>query len=72
MTTDDRPTCDLSGCDQPGFARYRHASEDRWIDVCAPHRPGGQKGLARLSYHTVHNKAYPADIVSQVFKGHRL
>lgn len=67
--TDDRPTCDIEGCDQPGFARYKHRTEDRWIDVCAPHRPHFSS-YNKYLYHTVRHGAYPAERPSHVRKGH--
>lgn len=61
---EDRPRCDLEGCDEPGYARYRHNREDRWIDACAPHRPLGPERLT--SYHTARHKQYPASTPSEV------
>lgn len=62
--TEDRPTCDMSGCDDPGYARYRHRREDRWIDVCGPHAPS----FTELSFHTINHLRYPAETTSEVQK----
>lgn len=68
--TDDPPTCDLTGCDAEGYARYQHCRGNRWIDVCAEHRPigvscGTVNGVS-VYYHTRKHSRYPAETPSAV------
>lgn len=59
-------TCDLSGCDYPGFARYINKKSDEWIDVCHLHRPSFGKSGTMYYYHTLHHPFYPAEIPADV------
>lgn len=51
------PTCDY--CGAPGYGRYRHNDDDRWIDVCASHEPIGVKDFD--AYHNSNDDIYPAE-----------
>lgn len=60
--TEAHPTCDR--CGAPGFARYKHATADRWIDVCAQCAPTGTRTLRY--YHTERHTHYPATTAAEV------
>lgn len=62
MDEEEHPTCDL--CGDRAYGRYRHRTEDRWIDVCSPHTPSNRNKLP--CYHTVKSDAYPATVSSAV------
>ena len=62
-------TCDLGGCEEPGYARYRHIDTHEWIDVCAMHRPQLTNGVvcnSAIYYHTAEHRNYPAETVAGV------
>lgn len=57
------PTCDR--CGGPGYARYLHNAEERWIDVCGPCEPGNAHHLR--AYHNATEDLYPADDPAEVY-----